>query len=207
MQRTSVTLEKGCYVTHGFRPTQETTISQHTEVITIRGLIECLHKRIGETWAVHDVKTSVDIDEIVDDIANGTAVGVSDGSFKEEFGTTSWVIENASGTQRIMGNVLVPGFASDQSAYRSEIAGIYGLVMVTEAIKRLWGLEQGEITIECDGINALHESLDFRYKPISCNQQQFDLLSGIQGYLRSSTIRYVPEHVKGHQDKNIILRI
>ena len=109
MQRTSVTLEKGCYVTHGFRPTQETTIAQPTEEITIRGLIQSLHKRIGETWAVHDVKTSVDIDEIVDDIANGTAVGVSDGSFKEEFGTASWVIENANGTQRIMGNVLVPG--------------------------------------------------------------------------------------------------
>ena len=48
--------------------------------------------------------------------------------------------------------------------------------------------------------------MDFRYKPTSCNQQQFDLLSGIQGYLRSSTIRYVLEHVKGHQDENINLK-
>ena len=74
MQRTSVTLEKGCYVTHGFRPTQETTIAQPTEEITIRGLIQSLHKRIGETWAVHDVKPLVDIDEILDHIANGPVV-------------------------------------------------------------------------------------------------------------------------------------
>ena len=205
LKRTSVTLEKGCYVTHGFKPLQCNIISNHNEETTIRGLMQSLQQRKGETWAVQEVKTSREINEIVDDIANGTAVGVSDGSFKDEFGTASWVIENASGSQRIMGNVIVPGFHSDQSAYRSEIAGIYGLVMVTEAIKRLWGLEKGEITIGCDGINALHESLDFYYKPTSCNQQQFDLLSGIQGYLRCSEIRYIPEHVKGHQDEKIKL--
>ena len=93
------------------------------------------------------------------------------GSFKDEFGTASWVIENASCSQRIMGNVLVQGFASDQSAYRSEIAGIYGLGIVTEVIKILLGLEKGEITIGCDGITVLYESLDFRYKPTSCNPQ------------------------------------
>lgn len=39
-----------------------------------------------------------DINEIVEDIANRTAVGVNDGSFKDEFGTDSWVIENSSGS-------------------------------------------------------------------------------------------------------------
>ena len=31
-----------------------------------------------------------------------------------------------------MGNMLVPVFKSDQSTYRSEIGGLYGLVMVVE---------------------------------------------------------------------------
>ena len=65
-----------------------------------------------------------DINEIVHDILNWTAVGVSDASFKEEFGAESWILEIKSGTQRIMGNVLVPEFKSDQSAYRSEIEGL-----------------------------------------------------------------------------------
>lgn len=50
------------------------------------------------------------IDEIVKDIDNGTAVGVSDGNFKDTFGTSVWVIENTSGSQRIMGNVMVLGY-------------------------------------------------------------------------------------------------
>ena len=59
-------------------------------------------------WALRDVLATDDIDEIIADITNGTAIGVSDGSFKDQFGTASWVIENARGTQRITGNVLIP---------------------------------------------------------------------------------------------------
>lgn len=76
--------------------------------------------------------TTVKINEIVQDILNGTAVGVSDGSFNQEFGTAYWILENTSGTQRIMGNIFILGFKIDQSAYRSEIGGIYGLLMVIE---------------------------------------------------------------------------
>ena len=34
-------------------------------------------------WTLRDVLASDDIDEIIADIINGTAIGVSDGSFKE----------------------------------------------------------------------------------------------------------------------------
>lgn len=61
------------------------------------------------------------MDNIISDIENGTVVGVSDGSFKAEFGTASWVIENAKCTQQIMGNALIPGHHMDHSAYMSEI--------------------------------------------------------------------------------------
>ena len=84
--------------------------------------------------------TMSEIDEIVDGILNGTVVGVSDGSFKDEFGTVLWILKNISGTQRIMGNVLVLGFKSDQSAYRSEVGSLYGLVMVVELSKNMWAL-------------------------------------------------------------------
>ena len=50
-----------------------------------------------------------------------------------------------------MGNVLVSGFKSDQSAYRSEIGGLYGLVIVVEMIKEMWDLTSGIVTLGCDG--------------------------------------------------------
>ena len=43
------------------------------------------------------------------------------------------------------------------------------------------------------------------YAPTTSNQQQFDLLSGIQGYVRDSIIKYSAKHVKGHQDDNVDL--
>lgn len=60
---------------------------------------------------------------------------MSDDFFTNEFGTTSWILEDASDTQVIMGNVLISGFKADQSAYRSEIGGMYCLAMVIELIK------------------------------------------------------------------------
>lgn len=40
---------------------------------------------------------AVEINEIVQSILDGKAVGVSDGSFKEEFNTASWILDNTSG--------------------------------------------------------------------------------------------------------------
>lgn len=42
---------------------------------------------------------TVEVDEITQAIINGTAMGASDGWFKEECGTSSWVIENEKGAQ------------------------------------------------------------------------------------------------------------
>ena len=94
--------------------------------------------------------TTDSVDEIITDIMNGTAVAVSDGSFKDNGGTTSWIIENASGSQRIIGHVNVPGTVLDQSAYRSEIAGIYGSVVTIEIIKEILKLDRGSVIIGCD---------------------------------------------------------
>lgn len=69
-------------------------------------------------------------------------------SFKDGFGTASWILGNTSDSQRSVGNMLIPGFKSDQGAYRSEIGGgVYGLVMVVELITSMWGLHVGSVTI------------------------------------------------------------
>ena len=103
--------------------------------------------------------TTPSIDSIVLGIKQGTVVCVSDGSFKEACGTASWIIENADGTQRIQGKVAVPGYASDQSAYRSELAGLYAIVYVIETLVEVYGLSKGEVIVGCDGISALQEAI------------------------------------------------
>ena len=39
-----------------------------------------------------------------------------------------------------MGNGVVPGYGSDQSAHRSKITGLYAMVLVVDMIKEVWGL-------------------------------------------------------------------
>lgn len=64
--------------------------------------------RKGERFAVIEIKMKQYIDETAKDLGNGTVVGVRDGSFKYDFGTPAWVLENKSRSQIIMGNVLLP---------------------------------------------------------------------------------------------------
>ena len=42
---------------------------------------------------------------------------------------------------------------------------------------------------------------------ITSNQQILDLLSGIQGYIRNSSVIYIPKYVKGHQDDLVNIEI
>ena len=200
MQRSSIKYERRAYITQGCQKQLEMEHREENEVPSLDRLMEVLGLREGEQWALHNLKTTECIDDIVKDIANGKAVGISDGSFKDEGGTAAWILENEQGTQRIMGTVVVPGYASDQSAYRSEIAGLYAMVLVVEMIKEVWGLTEGGILIGCDGKDALNQSLNVQEIFTVCQQQQFDLLSGIQGYIRASPITYLPYHIMGHQD-------
>ena len=200
MLRSSVKYTRGTYIIQGCHTQVEAGNTGENAVASLERLMEVLSLRKGEQWALHNLKTTECIDDIVKDIANGKAVGVSDGSFKDEAGTAAWILENEAGTQRIMGNVVVPGYGLDQSAYRSEIAGLYAMVLVVEMIKEVWGFTKGGILLGCDGKDALNQAINIEQTMTVCQQQQFDLLSGIQGYVRASSIIYLPFHIKGHQD-------
>lgn len=62
------------------------------ETPPISSVMEALDQRKGKRWAVGDARMMWDITEIIEDIVNGTAVRVSDGSFKDKFGIASWII-------------------------------------------------------------------------------------------------------------------
>ena len=200
LHRTTVAYKSGEYIAQGFAEMSVSNPSTTPPSPTLEGLISSLLSVPGEAWAVHELMTTPDISSLIEDICTGTAVGVSDGSYKDNYGTAAWILENAAGTQRIQGKVIVPGYASDQSAYRSEVAGLYGLVFVLERIVSVCRLSTGGVTIGCDGLNALTDSITID-KCTSCKKKHFDLISGIQGYLAQSILKYSPTHVKGHQDK------
>ena len=67
------------------------------------------------------------------------------------------------------------------------------------------GYQTEWIMIGCDGKDKLPQALDINIEEISSKQQQFDLLSGIQWYVRVSTLKYMPIHMLRHQDEWILV--
>ena len=80
---------------------------------------------------------------------------ISDGSFKDEYGTACCVIEGETPRGRIFGSCITLGNAKDQSAYRSELAGLYGIITMLEAICQYHAVTAGNAEIGCDGMQAL----------------------------------------------------
>ena len=78
------------------------------------------------------------------------------------------------------------------------------MVTVLDSICQVWDLQQGGITLGCDGISTLRQDLDIATTIIK-TQQIFDSLNRIQGYIRTSPLAFTPKHVKGHQDELINL--
>ena len=122
IHRTSVQLERGFYITRGYYPQRNPIDSEeestNVDEIDTNGnqeeileqVVEALTDKVSEQGALKGIPTT---DEIIRDIENGTAVAVSDGSFKGMGGTAAWIVDNSSGSQRIMGNVNIPGTVLD----------------------------------------------------------------------------------------------
>jgi hypothetical protein len=122
---------------------------------------------------------------------------VSDGSFKEAFGTAAWMI-HINNNCEIRGHCITPGNSSDQSAYRSELAGIYGIACTIWYLHSKHGLS-GSITVGCNGLSALRQaqkSTDF----VDPNTPQYDLIMAIRTVISQSCWQWDWIHVKGHQD-------
>ena len=114
---------------------------------TITSLSEYLQSLpVDRKWSLEAMTIPEDeATNLAEAIKNGTAIAVSDGSFSNEFGTASWVIEGANSHGRITGNNISPGDRLDQNAYRSELSGLYGIVLTIQAICQFHKISNGAV--------------------------------------------------------------
>jgi hypothetical protein len=123
---------------------------------------------------------------------------VSDGSFKNTHGTASWRLSLKDSEDYLMGSIITPGPAFSQSAYRSELSGIYGIAISLWALQRVYRCRIS-CQIGCDGLSALNQ---FRYLSdmINPNTPHFDLISATRWILLETKGTYGWRHILGHQD-------
>ena len=154
----------------------------------------------ADRWAVESVSIKDNGRSLAAAILQGKARAVSDGSFKNAMGTSSSILfhSRANDPNRIISVNAVPGNANEQSAYRSELAGVSGSLAITAAVCRIHDIQEGSITLGLDGQQALLAAAgDW---PLNPERPDFDLITDIRTKLKKLPISVKWKWVEGHQD-------
>jgi hypothetical protein len=153
----------------------------------------------GERWCFSHLDMEDDGQIIALAIQQGEAIAISDGSFQDIYGTAAWVVEGTDSNGRALGAVVVPGSAKDQSAYRSELAGLYSILVFVKQLCEFYQISSGSIELGCDGQSALDKAFNY-VSLIRVEDANHDLLQAIRTLWAYSPIVWRFKHVKGHQD-------
>jgi hypothetical protein len=149
-------------------------------------------------WAVDTYSIQADDGLIIAQaISNGCAIAVSDASLKVGFGTSANVLEGADPMGRIVAVNVVPGPISDGNSYCCELAGLIGILTMTNLLCQHHQLRNGSLRVACDNISSLYVfGPTFIPNPA---KDSFDLVCCLQALIQACPITLRPEHVRGHQ--------
>ena len=131
----------------------------------------------------------------------GTCRIVSDGSFfaATRTGTSALILSCPGLDHPLTIQNRVPGRPEDQSAYRSELAGIYTAFRLEKALFAFLGLPDNcRIAFGCDGEGALKSC--FQSCGCTVKESDFDLISAVHTLLTETSSSWTWRHVRGHQD-------
>jgi hypothetical protein len=141
--------------------------------------------------------------EIAKDLVQGSAIAVSDGSFKNQQGTAAFIIEGTSSTGRLIGVNIIPGASDSQSPYRSELGGITGTVEALHCICVIHRITQGAVEVGLDGNHAMKEA--FGNWPLDPSRPDCAMLQHIRGMIKASALKFTSKWIESHQDDHTSL--
>ncbi len=152
-----------------------------------------------DQWAIAEWDhQQSNLPQLVHDIRQGTASAVSDGSYKNDNGTSAFLLCAADVTNCIIGVNAVPGSPSEQSAYRSELAGVSGILLALKILCKKFDITSGSVEIGLDGQQAL-EAASGNW-PLKVHQPDFDLLKDIRAKVKLLPVAITWHWIRGHQD-------
>jgi len=158
---------------------------------------------------------------LVNDIANGTAVVVCDGSYFEihGIGSSAWILSSADGLSWIEGGGIVPGPISDLNSYRCELGRLLGIGIGIACLKNLLPARRHFMLTACDNLEALRKITVRRHfmltacdnlealrkitvarTKVKTSWKSVDFISQILDVWSQQHCQPSPQHVYGHQD-------
>jgi len=151
-------------------------------------------------WCLHNLLI-IDEKMLHDALLDESAMAISDGSYKDTFGTASWTIGDPNIDGLISGVAVCPGNADDMDSYRCELVGIYCIMVIVQKFCEYYHISKGSIELGCDGLSAL-ESIFDKGDYLFHDIPSFDLISAILSLQRKSPLQWLHRHVRGHQDRD-----
>ena len=143
---------------------------------------------------------------IAEGIRQGTAVAITDGSYKDHHGTASFEIRPKLEQRGLRGSNVTPGSDELQCAFRSEVGGIAGIMYVLKVICDEHQIDKGHITIACDCQSAGHQTLG-QYQDIDPNHRHYDLLQYVSSLREELPISLKYMYVEAHQRERYPTRV
>lgn len=154
----------------------------------------------SDRWAIDGFHADDEGNVLADGIIRKEATAVSDGSFKCSIGTSGFVLRGSGRSLAAIGDNVVPGNPDEQSSYRSELAGISGVLVILDAVCKRHDISEGLITLALDGEQAMLKASSSW--PLSPTDTDFDLLTDIRAKIRKLPIKLAWQWIQGHQDKH-----
>jgi hypothetical protein len=113
------------------------------------------------TWCFQWLDVPNDYGPLLQDIIKGDVWVVSNGSFQPstQSGTAAWILEGRSSKLQITGKFISPGQAAEQSAYRSELAGLLAALTVINSLATFHNISSA-LSIHCNCETGLHKAFD-----------------------------------------------
>lgn len=142
--------------------------------------------------------------QLKDAITQGTARGVSDGSYKreqaEDLGTAGWIIFDPNTRSHCGGVVQTTGQRSEVNAYRSELQGLHAMLLAIKVLCIFHEITHGAVCLGLDNEGAVHKASEANLDP-PINMRHADLIRAIRRLIAGLPIKVHLEHVRGHQDE------
>jgi hypothetical protein len=151
-------------------------------------------------WAVTHLKPPSSEDTLLHALRDGTALAITDGSF-DPFtgrGAAAFCLSTADGKIYHTGAHETPGTSLNSSAYRSELSGVLGSLLLCQAYCTAYSIESGTLVIGCDNMLAGRYGVEFNN---ICNPSldHYDLLQAISKVRANIPLKLRYAHVEGHQ--------
>jgi hypothetical protein len=144
--------------------------------------IKALIESWPDSWPLTHSHFPPDPSSLIQAIRDGTAIGVSDGSYmptiNDRVGAAAWKVENPTSHQAMEGTTRTAGEPLEVDSYRSKLQGVHAMLLGLLAFCTYYKVPDGKVTLGCDNSTCVHLSRGTWLK-VKLRSSNCDLLCAI----------------------------